>query len=168
MTAERHNKILGTLHLVYGGFTALMMLAMSVFFYFMFRAIGNSPTNPGEPPLALFMGIMAFVLIFWLLLIIPSFIAGYGLLKRKPWARTAGIIASILAVINFPHGTALGVYSLWFLFGEHGQRFYDKAGLQSGVYGSLYGTPPPPPVDWNTPAQTQSRQRDHLPPPDWR
>lgn len=166
MTAERHNKIVGILHLVYGGFTALMMLIITVVFSVIFRTMADAPASSQEPPMALFAGVMAVVLFFWLLLIIPSLIAGYGLLKRKSWARTAGIIASILTVINFPHGTALGVYSLWFFFGEYGQKLYDKAGLQSGRYNFLNDTPPPPPVDWDTSARTP--QREPASPPDWR
>jgi len=41
--------------------------------------------------------------------------AGYGLLNRRPWGRIVAIIAAILALIKFPLGTALGVYTLWVL-----------------------------------------------------
>jgi hypothetical protein len=41
--------------------------------------------------------------------------AGYGLLNRRPWGRIVAIIAAILALIKFPLGTALGIYTLWVL-----------------------------------------------------
>ena len=44
-----------------------------------------------------------------------SVIVGYGLMKRKFWARVLAIVAGILALINIPFGTALGVYTLWVL-----------------------------------------------------
>jgi hypothetical protein len=44
-----------------------------------------------------------------------ALIAGYGLLNRKPWGRIVAIIAAILALLKFPLGTALGIYTLWVL-----------------------------------------------------
>ena len=44
-----------------------------------------------------------------------ALIAGYGLLNRRPWGRIVAIIVAILALINFPFGTALGIYTLWVL-----------------------------------------------------
>jgi hypothetical protein len=42
-------------------------------------------------------------------------VAGYGLLNRRPWGRIVAIIAAVLALIKFPIGTALGIYTLWAL-----------------------------------------------------
>jgi hypothetical protein len=42
-----------------------------------------------------------------------ALIAGYGLLNRRPWGRIVAIIAAILALLKFPIGTALGIYTLW-------------------------------------------------------
>lgn len=67
--------------------------------------------------------------------------AGWRMLKEKPSGRTFGIIASIISLINIPLGTALGIYGLWFLFGEEGKRFY------SGGAG-INQFPPPPPANW--------------------
>jgi hypothetical protein len=44
-----------------------------------------------------------------------ALVAGYGLLNRAPWGRTVAIIAAIFALIRFPIGTALGIYTLWVL-----------------------------------------------------
>jgi len=38
---------------------------------------------------------------------------GWSLLQRKPWARTLSIVTAILALLKFPFGTALGIYTLW-------------------------------------------------------
>jgi hypothetical protein len=42
-------------------------------------------------------------------------IAGWGLLERKPWARTLAILLGVISLLNVPFGTALGVYTLWVL-----------------------------------------------------
>jgi len=44
-----------------------------------------------------------------------ALVAGYGLLNRAPWGRTLAIIAAIFALLKFPLGTALGIYTLWVL-----------------------------------------------------
>jgi hypothetical protein len=43
---------------------------------------------------------------------LPGLVAGYGLLKRKPWARMLAVVLGILGLVNFPIGTAIGVYTL--------------------------------------------------------
>jgi hypothetical protein len=46
---------------------------------------------------------------------LPGLLAGYGLLTRKPWARVLAIVVGILNLVNFPVGTAIGLYTLWVL-----------------------------------------------------
>jgi hypothetical protein len=46
---------------------------------------------------------------------IPTLIAGIGLLKQKGWARTLGMIVAVLALASFPVGTVAGIYTLWVL-----------------------------------------------------
>jgi hypothetical protein len=160
MTPRSHNKTLGILHLAYGGLNLLLMIAISIF---MLTMIGVIATNnySGEPiPVGIFALVMVFMVAINLLLITPSFLAGYALLKRKRWAKTMGIIAAIVAGLNFPLGSALCVYTLWFLFGESGRFLYHKA---------AYALPPGD-ASW---AGTPSREpeRAYIPPsapPDWR
>jgi hypothetical protein len=47
---------------------------------------------------------------------IPFIIAGWGLLKFKPWARIFGIILGVLCLVHVPFGTLLGIYALMILF----------------------------------------------------
>ncbi len=42
-----------------------------------------------------------------------SAFTGWSLLQRKPWGRTLSIVTAILALLKFPFGTALGIYTLW-------------------------------------------------------
>jgi hypothetical protein len=158
MTPTSHNKTLGILHLAYGGLIALLMLAISIF---MLMIGAFATNNRGEPmPAGVLALIMIVVAAVTLLQITPSFLAGYALLKRKRWAKTVGIIAAMVAGLSFPLGTALCVYTLWFLFGESGRFLYHKA---------AYALPPGD-ASW---ARTASREpeRAYVPPsapPDWR
>lgn len=55
------------------------------------------------------------IIAFSILTAIPSIIGGIFLLRFKEWARILVIIISFIDLINFPIGTALGIYSLWVL-----------------------------------------------------
>ncbi|HEX7313707.1 MAG TPA: hypothetical protein VF297_07285 [Pyrinomonadaceae bacterium] len=172
MTPQDHNKMLGIMHLIYGGFFGLVTLLMAVFFGIVGLGLGAAAANdPNAPPAGFFIALFGFIVVLYGLLSIPSIIAGYGMLKRKSWAKVAGIVASVLSAMSFPFGTALCVYTLWFLVGE-GQNFY-RGG---------YDAPPAPDwrgslrdggaYDWETQrTQQSSRPRDYAPPrqpPDWR
>ncbi len=160
MTPEEHNKFLGISHLVYGGLFGLMMVAMLVFFSFII-GLSGSQQPPDGPPAALFFMMFIFMSLFYGMLIIPSFIAGYGLLRRRKWAKLASIIAGVLAGMSFPIGTAVCIYTFWFLFSEPGKTLYDKP---------AYALPPLPP-NWAAEASSRKREPQYVPPaspPDWR
>lgn len=165
MTPEEHNKALGICHLVYGGLSTLLMFAMFIFIWFFFSALPE-----GGPPVGIMLVFMAFMLIYSFIFTLPSFIAGYALLKHKPWARTASLIAAVLEAMSVPVGTAVSVYSFWFMFSDAGKQLYDKAYVPAGQRYALGDSPPPPVAEWGHRA-TQEREREYVPPaqpPDWR
>lgn len=161
MTNQEHNKYLGLSFLVHGGLQVLFMLLIMVFFAFFFMVEPGRPGN--EPPLPFFLIIGGVFLLFQLAFAAPPLIAAYALLKRKPWARVAGIVAAVMAAMSFPIGTAVCVYALWFLLGEGGKEIYPQGGATAR--GSL------PYAGEHVPWQEQTRraEREHAPPPpDWR
>ena len=50
--------------------------------------------------------------------LIPSFVAGYALIERQSLAGSSRLR-------SFPIGTAICVYTLWFLLSEPGKILYD-------------------------------------------
>lgn len=145
MTGEEHNKFLAFSFLAYGALHTLLMVGLMAFFVFVFSAI---PQGPGqdEVPFIVPVFFIGFMVLIQLLFILPSLIAGYALLKRKPWARIMGIISAVLAGANFPIGTAVCVYALWFLLSDSGKSLYDKQNIRSQDYFPPYnwqGQPPP-------------------------
>jgi hypothetical protein len=50
----------------------------------------------------------------------------WGLYERKAWARVLGLVLGFLALIRFPLGTALGIYTLWVLLPETSAREYEQ------------------------------------------
>ncbi len=61
------------------------------------------------PPLLSAFGVLS------LLLAIGGFAAAWGLLERRPWARTLALILAFLTLPKFPFGTAIAIYTLWVL-----------------------------------------------------
>ena len=61
------------------------------------------------PAFLSFMGLISLVLAA------AGFAAGWGLLERRPWARTLAIVVAIIALLNPIIGTLLGIYTLWVL-----------------------------------------------------
>jgi hypothetical protein len=44
-----------------------------------------------------------------------GFVAGWGLLNRRPWARMLTVVLGCFSLFDVPFGTALGIYTLWVL-----------------------------------------------------
>ena len=169
MTPQDHNKIIGIMHLIYGGFNALMLVIFVPFFLAVGGISASDPTSPpGLTAVLVLIGVvmLAMALLFGLLPIL----AGYAMLKRKSWARTMGVVAACLCAISFPFGTALCVYTLWFLFGP-GEHFHRAGGTLGG---QSWQAPLPDASTFGWEAQRASRAsrpREYVPPPqppDWR
>ncbi|MDQ3908609.1 MAG: hypothetical protein M3268_09745 [Acidobacteriota bacterium] len=166
MTPEEHNKTLGVLHLVYGGLQALLLVVASVFALPFFYVIWDEPGR-SAPPVVFLLIVFGAALLAALLFFTPSLVAGYGLLKRKGWARTAGVVASILIALNVPLGTALSIYTLWFLLGR-GAKLYEDEDARFARY-ALGDAPPQPVSDWAESDRERERVgAERAKPPDWR
>lgn len=169
MTTEEHNRTLGILHLVYGGLHALILLMVMLFVIPILIGIGTTGTSrdaDGAMLMVIFLSIFA---LFWAAITIPSFVAGYGMLKRKSWAKVWAMVAGGVAGMHFPLGTALCVYTFWFLFSNGGNKMYENMSKPFDTYqpGVLHGAPQP--ADWN--ARSRRRDYTYVPPtepPNWR
>lgn len=161
MTPSDHNRMLGIMHLIYGGFFGLVTLVMLLFAIVLGVGLSSLPQDPNAPPAGFFVAIMAFLVFVYGLLSLPSLIAGYGMLKRRSWARVAGIVAAVLSALSFPFGTALCVYSLWFFFGDAGKAFEHPQ--PRGEWRGALGDAPASTYGWD--AQRSSREHEYQPPP---
>ena len=160
MTADQHNRYLGLAHLAYAALHLLMGVLFGVMMIVMFSTIPPEPGHPSSPP-AIFVVMACFFLVFTVGWTIPSMVAAYALLKRKRWAKTAGIVAGVFAAAQMPVGTAVCVYTFWFLFSEPGRSLYDRS------IKTLPGGRP----DWNGVNQQRSAEGEYAPTassPDWR
>ncbi len=142
MTAKDHNKMLGIFLLIHGGIQALGGIFVSLFYGGMGIAFMSNARRAEEQTVGgIFLVIAVIAGIFVLLFAGFALFAGWKVFKEKPIGRTLGIVASCIALLGFPLGTALGVYGLWFLLGEQGKQFYNVGGNTPNNY------PPPPPTN---------------------
>jgi hypothetical protein len=106
---EQHVTILGWLYVV--GHAIFLVIGAFVFLLL----VGIAPVT-GDPEPMWILGLVGTTVgLLMTALGLPGLLAGYGLLTRKPWARVLTIVVGILSLVNFPVGTAIGLYTLWVL-----------------------------------------------------
>jgi hypothetical protein len=69
---------------------------------------GEMPFLGGLFSLGIFLGLFG----------VLHLILAWGLFERERWARMLGLVLGFLALVRFPLGTALGIYTLWVLLPE--------------------------------------------------
>jgi hypothetical protein len=144
MTARDHNRLLSIFYFIMAG----LQLVAAVFVFIMYVGIGgfmmSSSTREDEQMMGgVFVGMGVIVALIVLAFGAFTLLTAFKVNKEQPIGRTLGIIISILVLLSFPLGTALGIYGLWFFFGDAGKTFY--AGLSPG---SPRPPSPPPPSSW--------------------
>ena len=68
-------------------------------------------------------------------------VLAWGLFEREPWARFLGLALGFLALLRFPLGTALGIYTLWVLLPEGSGAEYERMTQGGGAMNSAAVSP---------------------------
>jgi Na+-driven multidrug efflux pump len=118
MTAHDHNK---TLCLVYS-FLSIIFILLLVASPFIINNNFGDPHSTDSGKVLVILSICGVILVIKILLLSTA----YGLLKRKRWTRIPAFIMAALFVWSFPLGTALAVYTWWFMHSEGGKQLYLK------------------------------------------
>ena len=106
---ERHINVVAALQIGY----SILGLIIGIVLFVVFNVVGDFVD---EQEAKIVLPIIAKVLITLIVIFsIPGIIAGIGLFKRIEWARILTLILSVLHLLSFPLGTAVGVYSIWAL-----------------------------------------------------
>ena len=123
----QHVKILGILHLVFGGVGVLVACLIFLVFGGIAGLVGMNANDADAlvaAPILLVIGTVVFLLIA--VLSVPQVVCGVGLLRFRPWARILGIVISAISLFNIPFGTALGGYGLWVLLTDPSQPLFRR------------------------------------------
>jgi uncharacterized membrane protein (DUF2068 family) len=117
-----HLKVIAALFIAAGSILVCMALLMSLLFAVLGGVVGAS----GEEGTGLAVAVLglsgAALAIMLLVLGVPYIICGWGLWRRRPWARVMGIVLAVIALTKIPLGTAIGIYALVILFQKDTQR----------------------------------------------
>jgi hypothetical protein len=115
---EQHIRIVAILYIIWG------VIGLAVAALVLLGGVGAGFMSQ-DADAALASGTCATVVaVIIAVLSLPNLLAGFGLQKRKQWARILTIILSVLNVFQFPLGTALGVYGLWALLNEQSKSYF--------------------------------------------
>lgn len=135
---RKHIHLLATLWLVNGVLrlmgVAWLMLFGGTFFPWFRSRIGPDawPLGPGWGLDSLLSGGFFSLGIFLGFFGLLHLALAWGLFERQSWARILGLVLGILALLRFPLGTALGIYTLWVLAPEQSAREYDQLSHPAG------------------------------------
>jgi hypothetical protein len=141
MTAEEHNKTLATLHFIYGGMHGLTLLGLLLLVFVLMTA---SPAANSISASWIAISVVVFVVLLFTVGLLPLLV-GYGLMKRRRWAKPLGICLAVVSLINIPIGTALGIYAMKFFRSEGGIKLYggrESTASESELQEALQGAQP--------------------------
>jgi hypothetical protein len=126
---KRHADFLGILYLAWGAIFALVGLA-GLALAAGALAIATS-TGPVQVESEFAAGLTAFTLgalaVLALLWGVLHVWLGAALRRYQPWARVFGLGLSMINLVLFPFGTALGAYACWVLLTEEARLLFLKA-----------------------------------------
>lgn len=132
MNPESHNRLIAILHLVHGFVAAATAIGVFLTVAVMvgFKTVVERwvfPINYGDSANAAFwlsvfaIALTAVYAVGALLFTVPAIAGGYGMLRQKRWARKFVLVSAAVAALNVPFGTALAVYTFWFLLGSRAE-----------------------------------------------
>lgn len=126
--AARHIRTAGGIHTGLGVLAVVMALLMYALMSTAITAIEES-TEGEEEQIAVeaVRFALGFAAIAALATGAVSIVGGVGMLQGSPWGRTAGYIASGVALLNIPLGTAVGIYGIVALGMEDAHMHFEEA-----------------------------------------
>jgi len=120
MTAEEHNKTLGTLYFIYGGIHGLTLIGLILLILILVLA---TPAAQNLSSAWVVVGSLTIAVLMMLVGVLPL-IVGFGFRKRAGWVKPLGIALSVVSLVNIPIGTALGIYTIKFFRSPAGVEVY--------------------------------------------
>lgn len=76
--------------------------------------------------------LLALGIVYSLAMAVPLAVAGRGIVRWRPWAKTLGMLLSAINMLFFPIGTGVGLYALWVLTDETTEFLFNNAPVGGG------------------------------------
>jgi hypothetical protein len=113
-----HVQILGWLFII----NSAIVLILGLVSMLILPAAGLFSGDETAVPILTTIGVIG--ALFFVLLAVPGLVAGYGLLKQRPWARVLTLLLAVFELFQFPLGTALGVYAFVVLLQDSADQYF--------------------------------------------
>jgi hypothetical protein len=125
---EDKNQTLGTLFLIFACFQPVVLLV--AFMAFGMALAGTFAAQRADDPILKWYTAMAVwgfpTMILSIILLVIAPIAGLGMKKRKRYGRIWAMITAVVALLEFPIGTLLGIFVLRFFANARSKQIYAK------------------------------------------
>lgn len=121
MTPQDHNKTLGIIYGFLGGLLTLAAIVELVRVMTIEKELARIRSD----------SYVLALIIVGLLLTTILLATSYGLFKRRRWARITSLVLAALFVLLFPLGTALSVYTWWFMHSDGAKLLYTQSSFSS-------------------------------------
>ncbi|MDH4220255.1 MAG: hypothetical protein OEY18_06760 [Candidatus Aminicenantes bacterium] len=115
---EKHITLVAIINIAFG----FLGIFLAFFLFVVLIGAGIISQDPDAMRVTSIVGVA--IAFFLLLTSIPEIIGGFGLLKRKPWARVLVLIIAVLDLFLIPIGTLIGIYELWVLLQEETVKLF--------------------------------------------
>lgn len=117
---EQHVPILGWIHIISGA--VFLVIGLVMFLLLAGLGLFAGAGDPDAPFVLFIVGLCTGGLMF--VLALPIMLAGWGLLRRKTWARVLALIVAVINIFNVPIGTAIGAYTLYVLLQPEATAYF--------------------------------------------
>ena len=118
---DQHVKTVAILSIIFGALLAFLGLAL-------FGLIAGAGVVSGEQEALIVTGSVGMLVGgLFVTLALPAILGGVGLLKRRNWGRILILIVAALSLLNFPLGTAYGIYAFWVLLNDQTRPLFVQA-----------------------------------------
>ena len=127
---ETHVKVVGVLNIVFGVLGLCLAGLLTLIFAGSAAVVAANADADAQIAIPIIGLTGSALVVFLLIWSLPGLVVGYGLVKRRPWARIGGIVVAIVALIAVPFGTVFGVYALWVLFSPETEQLFVQRGKE--------------------------------------
>lgn len=119
---ENHVKAVGIIHIAF----SVLGIILGLVFFTILNLVARMP-EVEEEATRILQTVGTIIPWFIIVFSTPGIVGGIGLLKYQGWARILILILSFVGLLNFPIGTAVGIYSIWVLFDKRTEKIFAKS-----------------------------------------
>ena len=120
---RKHVTVIAALNI---GMGAVLIVAALIVVLAMLGSGLFTISTGNNSPFWVLLGVALLVGFVLLLFAVPQIVSGIGLLKTKNWARYMAMVLGAIDLLNFPVGTAIGIYTILVLAQDETEALFEQ------------------------------------------